>query len=425
MDYQQTIQYLYDNLPMFHRIGPAALKNDLSNTMALDEAFGYPRTNYKSIHVAGTNGKGSVSHLLASIFQRAGYKTGLFTSPHLKDFRERIRINGEMISEDEVVTFTDEFIEKNKKLNLQVSFFELTTAMAFSYFRKMGVDVAVIEVGLGGRLDSTNIITPVLSIITNISFDHTAILGNSLEKIAVEKVGIIKKGIPVVVGEHHPKTSPVFIEKANRENAPLLFADKAYFSKSDENGNLSFSNQCSILYRDITTALKGDYQKKNFLTVIAAIDILKKKWKITDDAVREGFAQVAELTGLQGRWQQLGENPKIICDTGHNEAGIRLIMEQLMEERFERLHIVFGMVNDKDVGTILPLLPTNAEYYFTKASIERALDEAILKEKATVFGLNGNSYPTVREALRAAKSNANKNDLIFVGGSTFVVAEVV
>jgi len=425
MDYQETIKYLYDNLPMFHRIGPAALKNDLSNTMALDEVFGHPHNSYKTIHIAGTNGKGSVSHLLASVFQRAGYKTGLFTSPHLKDFRERIRINGEMISEDEVVKFVGEFIEKNKTLNLQVSFFELTAAMAFSFFRKMGVDIAVIEVGLGGRLDSTNIITPELSIITNISFDHTAILGNTLEKIAVEKAGIIKKGIPVVIGEHNSKTSSVFMEKANQENAPFLFADKEYFSTTNEIGNLSFSNHCSLLYRDIAAKLKGDYQQKNFLTVIAAIEILKKKWRITDDAIREGFAKVTELTGLQGRWQQLGENPKIICDTGHNEAGIRWIIEQLLKERFEKLHIVFGVVNDKDVSTILSLLPTNAEYYFTKASIERALDEAILKEKATVFGLNGNSYSSVQRAMDAAKSNANKNDLIFVGGSTFVVAEVV
>jgi dihydrofolate synthase/folylpolyglutamate synthase len=425
MDYRQTIQYLYDNLPMFHRIGSAALKNDLSNSLALDNAFGLPHQKYKTIHVAGTNGKGSVSHLLAAVLQNAGFKTGLFTSPHLKDFRERIKVNGIMISEKAVVCFVEKFIEMNRELNLKSSFFELTAAMALDHFRNEKIDIAVIEVGLGGRLDSTNIITPELSVITNISFDHTAILGNTLEKIAAEKAGIIKPSVPVVVGEHQPETVNIFIEKARQQKAPIVFADQDYRSAVDENGNLAFSNQYSLLYSHVIPGLKGNYQQKNFLTVIAAIEILKKQWQITDEAVKNGFAHVVELTGLQGRWQQLGKNPKIICDTGHNEAGIRWVITQLMKEKFEKLHIVFGVVNDKDVNSILPILPTNAYYYFTKASIERSLDETILKTKATAVGLEGNAYSTVKEALDAAKSNAGINDLIFVGGSTFVVAEVV
>lgn len=425
MDYQQTIQYLYDNLPMFHRIGPAALKNNLDNTLALDESFGFPHRQYKTIHVAGTNGKGSVSHLLAAILQSAGYKTGLFTSPHLKDFRERIRVNGEMISEEDVVSFVEKFIKNNNKLNLQASFFELATSMAFNYFRSMKVDVAVVEVGLGGRLDSTNVITPELSIITNISFDHTAILGNTLKKIAIEKAGIIKHGIPVIVGEYHPETSDVFIEKSNFENAPLLFADQEFHSITDSNGIFSFYQHDLLLYNNLSPELKGYYQQKNFLTVISSLEILKKKWIIPEEAVSEGFSHVTRLTGLQGRWQQLGENPKIICDTGHNEDGIRNVVLQLQNEPFDRLHIIFGMVNDKDVNTVLTYLPKDAKYYFTKASIERALDQHILSEKASVFGLKGNPYPSVKEALNAAKLNAGINDLIFVGGSTFVVAEVI
>jgi dihydrofolate synthase/folylpolyglutamate synthase len=425
MDYRQTIQYLYDNLPMFHRIGSAALKNDLSNSLALDNAFGLPHKKYKTIHVAGTNGKGSVSHLLAAILQSAGYKTGLFTSPHLKDFRERIRVNGNMITEEAVVCFVEKFIEMNRELNLQSSFFELTAAMALDHFRNEKVDIAVIEVGLGGRLDSTNIITPELSIITNISFDHTAILGNTLEKIATEKAGIIKPTVPVVVGEYQPETANVFIKTAKQQKATIVFADQDFSLVADENGNLSFSTQNSFLYQNVISGLKGNYQQKNFLTVITSLEIMKKQWQITDEAVKNGFAHVVELTGLLGRWQQLGEKPKIICDTGHNEAGIRWVTAQLRKEKFEKLHIVFGVVNDKDVNSILPLLPTPATYYFTKAAIERALDEKILQEKAADFGLKGVTFPTVAQAFDAAKKDASENDLIFVGGSTFVVAELM
>jgi dihydrofolate synthase/folylpolyglutamate synthase len=410
---------------MFHRIGSAALKNDLSNTLILDEAFGYPHRSFKTIHVAGTNGKGSVSHLLAAVLQSAGYKTGLFTSPHLKDFRERIRVNGAMIDERFVVNFVEEFISKNNQLKLQASFFELTTIMAFDHFKDEGVDIAIIEVGLGGRLDSTNIITPELSIITNISFDHTAILGNTLEKIAAEKAGIIKPGIPVIIGEFQPETAVVFTLKAANEKAPLLFADQEYRSTTTDNGELSFYKNCSLLYNNIIAGLKGNYQLKNFLTVIAAIGVLIEKWNIQHTAVQQGFARVTEITGLQGRWQQLGDNPKIICDTGHNEAGISWVVEQLKKETFEKLHIVFGVVNDKDSKSILALLPADAEYYFTRAAIERALDENMLKEQAALFGLKGNAYVSVTEAIAAAKKAAAKNDLIFVGGSTFVVAEVL
>jgi dihydrofolate synthase / folylpolyglutamate synthase len=426
MDYKETIKYLYDNLPMFHRVGPAALKNNLDNTLALDKSFGFPHSQYKTIHVAGTNGKGSVSHLLAAILQSAGYKTGLFTSPHLKNFRERIRVNGEMIPEEDVVKFVEEFIGKNRTLNLQTSFFELTACMAFDYFRTRKVDVAVIEVGLGGRLDSTNIISPVLSIITNISFDHTAILGNTLEKIAIEKAGIIKDNIPVIIGETQAETAAIFTEKAREKNSPILFADKIYKIHQQAHGTyFSFSSSDTEPVK-VDLGLKGIYQQKNLATVLSSVDILRKiGFKIDKQEVNFGLKNVVSLTGLQGRWQQLGENPLIISDTGHNEAGIRLVVDQLLKEPFDRLHIVFGMVNDKDVNTILSLLPENAEYYFTKASIERALDENILMTKATSYGLRGNAYPSVQKALDAAKLNAGKNDLIFVGGSTFVVAEVV
>jgi len=426
MNYQQTIDYLFDNLPMFHRIGPAALKNNLDNTLALDKNYGYPHRNYKTIHIAGTNGKGSVSHTLASVLQSAGYKTGLFTSPHLKDFRERIKVNGEMISEESVIDFVQGYINTNKTLKLQASFFELTACMAFSFFRDSNVDVAVIEVGLGGRLDSTNIITPVLSIITNISYDHTSILGNSLEKIALEKAGIIKENIPVVVGETQPETSKIFIDIASGKNSSLTFADQEVTIHNHNKGIYSASQNGNPDLVNIELELKGNYQQRNLATVLSAIDKLKNAgFFIHEKNVFEGLKNVIKYTGLMGRWQEIGKNPRIICDTGHNEAGIRYVVEQLQNEPHDQLHIVFGMVNDKDVESILALLPTDAIYYFTRAAIERALDEKILKEKAVPFKLAGNSYPTIREALEIAKSNAKTNDLIFVGGSTFVVAEVI
>jgi len=426
MEYQQAIKFLYEQLPMYQRVGPVAYKNNLDNTLALDEAFHHPHRNFKTIHVAGTNGKGSVSHMLASVLQSAGYKVGLYTSPHLKDFRERMKVNGNMISEEAVSNFVERYIELNKQLKLEPSFFELTVLMAFDYFAAEKIDIAVVEVGLGGRLDSTNIISPEISIITNISFDHMNLLGDTLEKIAIEKAGIIKSEIPVVIGEHHPQTFSVFAEKALYENAPLLFADQEYHLSVSENGTINVGNQRFILYQNIAPDLKGDYQQKNILTVVAAIEILKKKdWKISTEAVLYGFSKVVEQTGLMGRWQQLGKNPKIICDTGHNEGGISWIVEQLKNEKYDNLHIVFGMVNDKDIENALKLLPVNATYYFTKASIERALDEKQLRKQAFEHGLNGECYPTVEQALAAAKKNALPSDFIYIGGSTFVVAEVI
>lgn len=425
MDYQQTIKYLCENLPMFHRIGPAALKNNLDNTLLLDKAFGSPHSNYKTIHVAGTNGKGSVSHFLASVLQCAGYKTGLFTSPHLKDFRERIRVDGKMIPEEDVVSFVDRFIEKNKTMQIHASFFELTSCMAFDFFSKSGVDIAVIEVGLGGRLDSTNIITPALSIITNISYDHTAILGNTLEKIATEKAGIIKRNIPVVIGETQPETEKIFRDTARSQNSLIKFADQScQVMKHDEGlfSALSANNE----FINFEVGLKGDYQQKNLASVLTAIDSLRKGgFSICEENIRDGLRDVTVNTGIMGRWQQIGSHPKVICDTGHNEAGIRFITRQLKNEHYKKLHVIFGMVNDKDTDSILSLLPHDATYYFTKASVERALDEKILQKKASDWNLMGNVYPTTPGALKAARLNADIDDLIFVGGSTFVVAEVV
>jgi dihydrofolate synthase / folylpolyglutamate synthase len=426
MDYQQTIDYLFKNLPMFHRVGPAALKNNLNNSLALDKALGYPHRQYKTIHVAGTNGKGSVSHMLASVLQCSGYKTGLFTSPHLKDFRERIRVNGEMITEKAVIDFIQWYIEKNRSLKLQTSFFELTACMAFSYFSEMNADVAVIEVGLGGRLDSTNIISPVLSVITNISYDHTSILGNTLEKIAIEKAGIIKENIPVVIGETQRETVNIFSDLASKNNTPIFFADQIFQIDRQDNGLYSALSRNGTDLTNIDLELKGNYQQKNLATVLTVIKKLKETgFNIKETNFREGLRNVISQTGLLGRWQEIGKNPRIICDTGHNEAGIRFVIKQLTNEPHDQLHIVFGMVNDKDVDLILSILPPDAVYYFTKASVERALDEKILKEKAALFHLKGESYQTTREALVTAKSNAKANDLIFVGGSTFVVAEVV
>jgi len=426
MNYQETLIYLIENLPMFHRVGPAALKNNLDNTLWLDKTYGHPHQNYKTIHVAGTNGKGSVSHTLAAILQSAGYKTGLYTSPHLKDFRERIRVNGEMISEETVIEFVQSYIEQSKTSQIQASFFELATCMAFKYFSEMKVDVAVIEVGLGGRLDSTNIITPEFSVITNISFDHTAILGNTLEKIAFEKAGIIKKNIPVVIGETQPETEPVFHKIAAEKKAPIFFADQIINVQERINGQYSVSSASFTLPDQLELDLKGIYQQKNLATILAAIQIAKQKgFSIDDNAIRTGLKNVMSLTGIMGRWQEIRKNPRTICDTGHNEAGLRYVTEQLKKEPYKQLHIIFGMVNDKDIRSVLPLLPDDAIYYFTKASVERALDEKTLQETAALFHLKGETYSTVKEALETATSNAKEDDLIFVGGSTFVVAEVI
>ncbi len=429
--YQQVLDYLYSQLPMFQRTGAAAYKDNLDNTIRLDEMFGHPHRTFKTIHVAGTNGKGSVSHMLASVLQEAGYKTGLYTSPHLKDFRERIRVNGEMISEEAVVEFTELFQQRNEIEKMEPSFFEITVSMAFDYFRSMKVDVAVIEVGLGGRLDSTNIITPEISVITNISFDHMALLGDTLPKIAAEKAGIIKKDVPVVVGETTSETSFVFEQFAKKVQTHLAFADKEYradysMQTIDGKQSLNVHKNGQLFYPELKLDLLGIYQRHNVPTVLKAIDILNEKdWKLSENIIRRGLLNTIYNTGLLGRWQIIGNNPLTICDTGHNPAGIKFVVEQINQTAWKQLHMIIGMVNDKDQDEVLSLLPENAHYYFTKASIPRAAEPEALSAKAERFGLKGDCYPTVRQALSAALASAGKNDLVFVGGSTFVVAEIL
>ncbi len=407
MTYKEAIDYLYSQAPMFQHIGKKAYKTGLETTYALDAHYGHPHRAYRTVHIAGTNGKGSTSHMMAAILQSAGYKTGLYTSPHLKDFRERIRINGQMIPQEYVCAFVEGAKETISRLN--PSFFEITTAMAFRYFADERVDVAVIEVGLGGRLDCTNVITPEVSVITNISIDHTDLLGDTLEAIAHEKAGIIKPGVPVIIGETQPESAPVFIAKAREAGAPIHFADK-------EMSDVQLP-PCEM---------EGIYQEKNRRTVLAAVRALQDKgWKISAENIREGLANVCSLTGIMGRWQKLGEHPAIVCDTGHNEAGIRFVTEQLRRQKYNRLHIVIGVVSDKKIDKILPLLPKEAIYYFTKAQIPRALDEHSLMAQAAEYGLRGNSYPTVAQAFNAAKENAEPDDFIFIGGSNFTVAEIL
>jgi dihydrofolate synthase/folylpolyglutamate synthase len=426
MNYTEALKYLYEHLPMYQRTGPAAYKNSLENTLVLDRFTGHPHKTFNTVHVAGTNGKGSVSHMLASVFQEAGYRTGLYTSPHLTDFRERIKINGKMIEPDAVARFVSKFVAENRKLRLEPSFFELTVAMAFDYFRETSVDIAIVEVGLGGRLDSTNIITPELSVITNISYDHTNLLGNTLEKIAIEKAGIIKKNIPVVIGETQPETEELFKKIASEKRAPITFADRDYLPVMQPDGSFTVSNCCRILYKNIIPDLKGNYQQKNMATAVAAIEKLRqKRYNISDGQIVKGLGNVVKNTGLYGRWQVIGQSPKIVCDTAHNVAGIKAVVSQLEKEKKEGLHIVFGMVNDKETSAVLALLPKKAVYYFTKAKVERALNEKTLKEKAGQHFLQGYCYPSVKEALEEARKRASENDLVFVGGSTFVVAEAL
>ena len=429
--YQDTIDYLYSQLPMFQRTGVAAYKNTLDNTRVLDEMYGHPHRAFKTIHVAGTNGKGSVSHILASVLQEAGYKTGLYTSPHLKDFRERIRVNGEMIPEQPVTEFVNSFQRKNKTAKLEPSFFELTVAMAFDYFRNEKVDVAVIEVGLGGRLDSTNIITPEVSVITNISLDHTALLGNTIAQIASEKAGIIKSRVPVVIGESGDESAPVFCQKATEMSAPIFFADQEFscpYSMLLPEGRQVFnvSRDNKPVFPNLQLDLLGIYQRKNIVTALKTLELLKNSgWNIEDKRIYDGLKNVTDNTGLLGRWQIIGNNPLMVCDTGHNEGGIRQVAEQIRNTAWKNLHVVFGMVNDKSIDAVLALLPKEANYYFTRADIPRALDETELQRQAGVFGLKGEVFKSVAEALKAAKNNADERDLIFVGGSTFVVAEVL
>lgn len=422
MTYEETIEYLYNSAPMFQKVGAVAYKEGLENTLGLDEHFGHPHTKYQTIHIAGTNGKGSCSHTIAAILQAAGYKVGLYTSPHIKDFRERIRVNGECISKQYVIDFVQN--EKCFFEPLHPSFFELTTALAFKYFADCQVDIAVIEVGLGGRLDCTNIITPLLSIITNISFDHTQFLGNTLAKIASEKAGIIKKNVPVVIGEYTDETLPVFLSKAKSEDSHIILAE-------DENEviDAKFADKGGILYdtKDYGTIhgeLGGIYQKKNTNTVLCAIKELQKaELNISIDDIKQGFEHVTETTGLQGRWQKVNENPLIICDTGHNVGGWTYLSKQLMMQHYKQMRIVFGMVDDKDIDTVMDLLPKNAVYYFTKADNKRGIDENKIKLLGDKIHLNSRTFANVKEAYEQAIMDANEDDFIFVGGSSYIVAD--
>lgn len=405
MNYSETIQYLYSSQPVFHMIGSAAYKPGLQNMQRLMLAMGNPHTQFRSIHIAGTNGKGSTAHLLAAILQSAGYRVGLYTSPHLVDYRERIRTDGKMIPKCEVTCF----VRRHKTLleDVRPSFFETTTAMAFSWFARQKVNIAVVEAGLGGRLDSTNIIKPCLSIITNIGLDHTEFLGSTLSQIAAEKAGIIKNGVPVVIGERNSDTASVFVSKAEATGSPLVFADERETEA------------------DCECQLKGVYQQKNIRTVLAAIDVLRQQgWSVSDEAVRQGLLHVCDLTGLQGRWQQLTYNGKrVILDTGHNSHGVRAYIDDL--KKLHGLHVVFGMVSDKDVNVVLGLLPPKAKYYFTQAQIHRAIAAAEMQRMGAEVGLRGRAYPTVQKAIEAAISEAAADDTVFIGGSNYVVGEAI
>ena len=428
MNYSETLNWMFNKLPMYQRIGASAYKADLNTTINIINYLDNPQDSFKSIHIAGTNGKGSTSHSLASVFQEAGYKTGLYTSPHLRDFRERIRINGEMIPENEVVDFIGK--HKDKLEELELSFFEMTVAMAFDYFRKEKVDIAIIEVGMGGRLDSTNVIKPELCVITNISLDHVKFLGENEEQIAAEKAGIIKPEIPVVIGETQEGSRDVFIKTAKEKNSQIFFADKIMDCRKDSNYSLDYQqfdiykNNESYL-KELKYPLLGNYQKKNLATVICALDILRDSFKIEEKHIIDGLANVIKNTSLMGRWQVINKNPLAIADTGHNVAGINEVNRQLAETKYNKLHFVLSVVNDKDIDGILQLLPKEAEYYFCKADIPRGLSADILFEKATNSGLKGKVYESVRNAYSSALSNAREGDLVFVGGSNFTVAEVV
>ncbi|MBR1389725.1 MAG: bifunctional folylpolyglutamate synthase/dihydrofolate synthase [Prevotella sp.] len=431
MTYQETCDYLFSQLPAFEKQGANGYKEGLETTLKLDEHFGHPHRDYKTIHVGGTNGKGSCAHTLAAILQQCGYKVGLFTSPHLVDFRERIRINGQPIAEN----FVTEFVEKERHFfePLAPTFFELTTAMAFKYFSQMKIDIAVIEVGLGGRLDCTNIITPLLSVITNISLDHTQLLGSSLEQIAMEKAGIIKKGVPVVIGEATAETRPVFEAVAQEQGAPITFAeDQPEVTHAELTGNrMRYQTQD---YGQLLGQLCGLYQTKNANTILWAVRKLEElgyMYRFTNSAsaatsnqeVSEGFKSVCETTGLQGRWQTISTQPTVVCDTGHNVAGWEYLSRQLAQVSCNQMHIVFGAVEDKDVDGMMSLLPKNAIYYFTKANNHRAISENVLKMMGQQLGLTGESYPTVAEAYESARNAAQKDDFVFIGGSSYVVAD--
>ncbi len=406
MNYQETLEWMFNQLPMYQNQGATAYKKDLTNTILLMDYLRHPEKNIKTIHVAGTNGKGSTSHLLAAVLQEAGYKVALYTSPHLKDFRERIKINGVDIPED----FVCDFMNKHKPFfkENQLSFFEMTVGLAFDYFAKQKVDIAIIEVGMGGRLDSTNIITPLISVITNIGLDHTQFLGDTLPLIAAEKAGIIKSNIPVIIGEYTNDTREVFISKAKQENAAIYFAS-------------------DLIEKNYPSALLGDYQRHNKKTVLQTLKVLQSqnKFFISQENIINGFQNVINTTHLQGRWQILQKKPKVICDTAHNKNGLEIVMQQLQKELFSQLHIVLGVVNDKDLDEILPLFPQKAKYYFSKPNIPRGLEASILQEKASEYGLHGLIYDSVRIAYEKALQVASSDDLIYIGGSTFVVAEIL
>jgi len=438
MTYQETLDYLFSQLPMFHRIGAAAYKADLKNTHALCELLDHPEKKFRSVHIAGTNGKGSVSSMIAAILQTAGYKTGLFTSPHLKDFRERIRIDGKMIPEAEVVQFVERYGEDFSEI--KPSFFEWTAALAFHYFANEKVEIAILETGMGGRLDSTNVVMPELSLITNIGFDHMQFLGDTLEKIAGEKAGIIKPEIPVIIGEMQEDIAHVFTSKAQENKSVCVFAPLLWQAKesvelndpmndskpSDVYQHLDISYKGELKYKNLQLDLLGEYQKNNILPVLQTVSILSDKgYKISESNIREALANVKALAGLRGRWEILNTLPLVIADTAHNVAGMQVVLEQLKKQKAKKIHFVLGLVNDKDISSILDLLPKDSIYYFCKADIPRALASDELREIALTFGLEGNAYASVMLAYRAALSNASNEDLIYVGGSTFVVAEVL
>lgn len=430
MNYQQTLDYLYQQLPMFQRIGSAAYKKDLTNTLALCQYLNNPQNQLTTIHIGGTNGKGTLTHALGAVFQATGKKVGLYTSPHYKDFRERIKINGQYISEQAVVDFVQKIKPESERI--QPSFFELTVAMAFDYFVQQQVDIAIIEVGLGGRLDSTNVITPILSVITNISYDHTDMLGETLALIAGEKAGIIKPNVPVVIGETLPETQTVFVQKATEQNAPIVFADQ---QMQVANVQQQLSNMCvdvldykgNVLFKQLKTDLTGNYQQKNIITLLQAIQVLNNMgFNLGADVVSKALQQVRPLTNFMGRWQVLNtQNPLVIADSAHNEAGITEAMWQLQQLPKTHLHLVMGFVKDKDLGKILPLLPTTATYYFCKANIPRGLPAADLQQMAYQYGLQGNAYNSVADAYQAALKQAATTDLVYIGGSIFVLAEIL
>ena len=422
MTYQEATEYLFNSTPLFQNVGKDAYKEGLENTLLLDKHFNHPHQQYQTIHIAGTNGKGSCSHTLAAILQEAGYKVGLYTSPHLVDFRERIRVNGTCIPEERVVRFVEE--ERAFFEPLHPSFFEITTALAFLYFAEQKVDIAVIEVGLGGRLDCTNIISPLLSVITNISFDHVQFLGNTLDKIASEKAGIIKPNTPVIIGETTPETRPVFIEKALRCQASIRFAEEEHELQAINEAYDGTREYQTLHFGTINGVLNGDCQIKNTQTILAAVSELQKTLHISEENVRDGFRNVCQTTGLRGRWQKLADSPKTYCDTGHNVGGISYIVKQLERIPCAQKRIVIGMVNDKDIAHVLEMLPKDAIYYFTQAEVKRALPAEALLAQAKGKGLDGKAFSSVIEAYTAARNEASSDDLIFIGGSTFIVADL-